>query len=297
MPLTLTVLHGQARGDLVITQGRSPAMVGRSPVCSVALDDSYVDDTHAAFYFDGATAHVRDLGSRTGTWLNGAGVQRGDAPLSTGDRVQIGQTMFSVAVTSDVAAEAPRNEALDTLVASFQTTPRDCARFAMRAEASPLFALVDLADDRELLELLNESGEQFCALDETAEPDSLGETAPCLVSLSKGSSFLATLLESVWGNDRAVFFTSNAPFEQLYAHWLGEVEYDDDGEVMGVRFWLPGVLNEYLAGMSADDARSFFGPVRAFTVEGDEEGALVRWTSGREGLASERVELTLSTQG
>lgn len=293
MPLVLTVLHGQAQGDLVITAARSPALVGRSPMCGVVLDDGYVSDSHAAIYFDATGARIRDLGSQTGTWVNGAGVQQHESPLRTGDRVQIGQTMFSVEVVEESAAAAPQDDALTALVSTFQTTPRDCARFALRAEAAPLFALIDLADDPELFELLNESGEEFCALDETVEPDALGETAPFLVAFSKGSVFLGEVVEGVWGNGQAVFLASDAPFAEVYAHLLRQIEQNDDGEIIGPQLWRPDMLAEVLTEFTGEGAAEFFGPVRAFLAESDDASALARWTMGREGLTSERVELAM----
>ena len=293
MPLTLTVLHGQAQGDLVITPARSPALVGRSPMCGVVLDDGYVSDSHAAIYFDAAGARIRDLGSQTGTWVNGAGVQHQESPLRTGDRVQIGQTMFAVEVADERPEAAPQDDALAALVSTFQTTPRDCARFALRAEPSPLFALIDLADDPELFELLNESGEEFCALDETVEPDALGETAPFLVSFARGSVFLGEVVEGVWGNGQAVFLTSDAPFAEVYAHLLRQVEQDDDGAFSGPRFWHPEPLVELLSDFTGDGAAEFFGPVRAFLTESDDALMMMRWTASRDGLASERVELVM----
>jgi hypothetical protein len=268
-------------------------MVGRSRACDLVVDDGYVSDTHAALYFDGARAVLRDLGSQTGTWHNGAGLS-GDAELRTGDRVQIGQTLFAVEVAADGAAAAEVPDDLAALVASVQTTPRDCARFALRAEAPTLFAVVDLADDAELLEAINESGEAFCALDETAEPDALGETAPFVVELSPGSVLLDAVLEAAWGEGRAVFLTSDAPFHAVYGHWLQRVEYDDEGNVTSARAWVPEVLGELLAGVDGAEVRALFGPVRRFLVEDEEGTGLVRWVEGGAGVESERVELRLN---
>ncbi len=291
MPLTLSPLHGTAVGDLTITAARSPVLIGRSPVCGVVIDDPYVSDTHAAITYDGARAHLRDLGSHTGTWLNGVGVQQTEHPLQTGDRVQVGQTMLAVSI--DEAPAAPPPDALSALVASRAVTVRDCARFALRAESGQLYALVEIADDPDLLERLNESGEEFCALDESVEVDALGDTAPCLVSLSRGSPLLGSLLEHVWGHGQAVFFSCDAPFSEVYAHWLSRVEYDDEAQVMGAHFWVPEVLGELLSGMSGDDALRFFGPARAFLAEGDDATELLRWSIERSGLTRETIALSM----
>lgn len=292
MPLVLTVERGQASSAVfTLVAARSPAMIGRSRACDLVVDDGYVSETHASVHFDGARAAVRDLGSPSGTWHNGAGVTA-EAEIVTGDRVQIGQTLFVVEVVAEGAPAEAAPEGLAELVASVQTTPRDCARFALRAEASPLFAVVDVADDPELLEALNESGEAFCAIDETAEPDALGEVAPFVVALGAGSTLLDTLLEATWGEGRAVFLTSEAPFHEVYGHLVGLVERDDEGAFVGPRMWEPAGLAETLAEYEGDGAREFFGPMRAFLGEdGDGGETMSRWTMGDAGVTREAIAL------
>lgn len=297
MILTLTVLRGQASVERYeVTMARSTVLIGRGTTCDVRVDDSYVSDTHAAVYLDAAGARLRDLGSHSGTWVNGQALPQEDVALRHGDQVQIGQTLFGVEVREEegaVAAEVP-DDALSALVATMQTTPRDCARFVLRAETAPLYALVDLAADPELLEMLNESGEMFCALDETVEPDALGETAPCLVKFSSGP-FLGEFIEAVWGNGWAVFFTSEAPFEEVYAHWLKWVEYSDDGEVTSPRLWEPTQLAEVLGGMQGAEAGEFWGPAERFLVEDKDGGALMCRDAHPRGASQVRVSLTPST--
>jgi pSer/pThr/pTyr-binding forkhead associated (FHA) protein len=294
MPLTLTVLHGHASAPrLTVAPAQGPLTIGRSRTCGLVVDDGYVSDTHAAVYLDGAGARVRDLGSHTGTWLNGQGVAH-EAPLQEGDRLQIGQTLFGIELTAEAVNERKDDDDLSALASAMQTSVRDCARFALRAEEGTMYALIDLAADAEALELLNESGEQFCALDEGTEPDAPGETAPCLVALSPGSPLLGELLERAWGNGWCVFFTSDAAFHDVYAHWLQRVEYDDEGNVTSARAWVPEVLGELLAGVDGAEVRALFGPVRRFLVEDEEGTGLVRWVEGDAGVESERVELRLN---
>lgn len=294
MPLTLTVMHGNAVAqDLSVSTSHSPKMVGRGAQNEIRVEDPYVSDVHAAFYFDAQGARVRDLGSQHGTWVNDQNVS--DRSLAEGDRVQIGQTMFLVSVRPDEAAAAAVSDpAIDALVRAFHTTPRDCARFAMRAERDPLFALVDLADAPDMVELLNEAGEEFAAFDESVEPDALGDAAPCLVSFSRGSLLLGRVLEETWGQDRAVFFTSGAPFSDVFSHWLQWIELDEDGNVVSPRVWQPSVLTEVLQGHGEEESRAFAGPVSAFLTESpDAEDVLLRWQPGPAGDTPTPVSLHL----
>jgi hypothetical protein len=70
--------------------------VGRGGGCGVVLpDDQFVSTVHARLFRRGDDLFVEDLGSRNGTFVNGAQVQ---APtrLRRGDRVQFGQTVAEV---------------------------------------------------------------------------------------------------------------------------------------------------------------------------------------------------------
>lgn len=64
--------------------------VGRLATCEIALSDTNVSRTHAAFVADPSGWHVEDLGSTNGTLLNGRHVKR--EPLRDGDVVQVGVT-------------------------------------------------------------------------------------------------------------------------------------------------------------------------------------------------------------
>lgn len=83
------------------TAGREYALgpemtLGRSPGCTVVVDDTYVSQLHARiFVSDTGAAHVEDLGSTNGTFCNGEAVT-GPRPLSLGDKVQVGATVLVV---------------------------------------------------------------------------------------------------------------------------------------------------------------------------------------------------------
>ena len=70
--------------------------VGRGGGCAVVIpDDQFVSTVHARLFRRGDDLFVEDLGSRNGTFVNGARV---DSPtkLKRGDRVQVGETVGEI---------------------------------------------------------------------------------------------------------------------------------------------------------------------------------------------------------
>jgi len=65
-------------------------LVGRSALAQLRIASDYVSSEHAVLYWDDDSWHVRDLGSRNGTLVNG-GLLRGDSrSLALGDRLGFG---------------------------------------------------------------------------------------------------------------------------------------------------------------------------------------------------------------
>ncbi len=69
------------------------ATVGRDPGCWVPVDDAELSERHAEFYRAGdSSVHIRDLQSEGGTRVGGRTIA--DAPLLTGDKIDIGSFQF-----------------------------------------------------------------------------------------------------------------------------------------------------------------------------------------------------------
>ncbi|CAN5883726.1 hypothetical protein BH23ACT11_BH23ACT11_06100 [soil metagenome] len=77
-------------GDEVVT-------VGRSPECSIFLDDVTVSREHAEILRDGEGFRIRDEGSLNGTYVNRVRVDAVD--LRNGDEIQIGKYRFKFVFT------------------------------------------------------------------------------------------------------------------------------------------------------------------------------------------------------
>lgn len=288
MPLVLTVIQGPANGQqIVITPAQSPRTIGRSPVADVCVPDEWLEDRHFAVYFDGARAVLRDLRSTHGTYVNGSGVQ--ECALNEGDQVAAGQSFFVASLVPEVAA-VPDDEGALTgpeLYEAMSHGPRDRVRWALRDEDKALFAVVDVATEAGLIEKINRSGEQFCAFDETADPQDPGSLAPVLVSLSHESDLLVELLDEAWGKGAMVFLTSERAFHDVYGHLVGYVKYGDDGAVRATSFHAPEVLYETLARCDSDAAEDFFGPITAFLSESENPDELLRFQRAESGVTVE----------
>lgn len=294
MPLILTVIQGAATGhQVVVTAERSPRTVGRSAVADVYVPDEWLSDVHFAVYYDGARAVLRDLQSANGTYVNSTGIT--ECALNHGDQVAAGQTFFSVDMQPDVAAPPVDDGELtpDDLLTAFRNEPRDRVRWALRDEAHTLYAVIDVAHTPDLLVKINRSGEEFCAFDETRDPEDPGDTAPMLVALSSGGELLVDVVDETWSTGVAVFLTSEHPFHEVFAHLVGQVEYADDGSVRATSFHKPDVLYEQLARCSTDEAAEFFGPVAAFLAESENPDELLRFQRSESGVEVQSIPVGL----
>lgn len=95
-----------ANRSLVITEGSMVGMtiqllpgntvtIGRSPTCTIVINDTYASSLHAKVFNDGNKWIVEDLGSTNGTFL---GEQKLKSPmiLRLGDSIRIGQTVMEL---------------------------------------------------------------------------------------------------------------------------------------------------------------------------------------------------------
>ncbi len=291
MMLTLTILSGPHAGHSVQVPMGTPRTFGRGAQSDVVLTDAYLNDAHFAVYCEADGARVRDLASQNGTFVNEAPVQ--DSPLRHGDRVTAGHTQFRVDLTDGVAADPLDDDDLtvELMAAGMRQEPHDRARWALTAEDLPLFAIVDVAKNPELLELLNDSGEQFCAFDETQDPDALGPTAPFLTALTPSTPSFAALIDLTWGNGQAVFLTSRAAFMELYGHLLAQVDWDEDGSLRHPGWWEPRELADLLGQTRAEHLSEFFGPIDALLAEGGDRKMMKRYTRAGDDVAVEDINL------
>ena len=270
MRVILEVQWGKlASQRAVITPGGS-LRVGRTELSDVVIShDRQMSGVHFEVSWDGACCVVRDLGSDTGTWLDGQEVREGEARNTSW--IRAGDTVFMVFFEGATAhprpADAPE-------VASIKEKARD----ALLAETTPLFALLDGARDPRIRELLRESVDDHRSLYEGVQGDALGEVAPYLVRLSPESALFEKLVDEGWGRSWGVYLTSERPLPEVRRHLrrLSMVDAEGEAKRLYFRFQDPRVLRRFLVLSNLRQRAEMFGVIlEAFLMEG-EQGEVLR---------------------
>jgi len=100
MQVNLKVTSGPYKGRIFSFTQHDTFLIGRNPDAHLCLpDDRYFSRNHCLLEMNPPHSHVRDLGSTNGTFLNGRRVH--EAYLNNGDRIQCGETILVVEVTTE----------------------------------------------------------------------------------------------------------------------------------------------------------------------------------------------------
>jgi hypothetical protein len=92
-PTQLVVLEPRERKGATFPIGRE-VILGRAASAGISLElDTYASQLHARVFATESGVFVEDLGSTNGSVLNGVRLTA-PQPLQTGDRLQVGQTLF-----------------------------------------------------------------------------------------------------------------------------------------------------------------------------------------------------------
>lgn len=153
-----------------------------------------------------------------------------------------------------------------------------------------LYVLLDAARDPHVQGLLIVEELAYRSLYEGAQGEELADFAPYLLELPCEASLLDVLVRDGWGKSWGVFLTSAEPFDAVRRHFRRFLLVEaPDGEEVLFRFYDPRVLRVFLPHCNAEEARSFFGPVASFLVEGETAGELLRFTPVAKGVSLETI--------
>jgi anti-anti-sigma factor len=105
----LVVDVGKAKGRVVEIRA-AKFVIGRDERCQLRPNDEAVSRLHAVIEQRGGRVAVRDLGSTSGTILNGRMLRDETADIAHGDRLQVGSLAFLVTIEDRAAPQATRAE-------------------------------------------------------------------------------------------------------------------------------------------------------------------------------------------
>ena len=104
MPKMIVSIDGVVVKEVQLTKDRTS--LGRRPYNDIVIDNLAVSGEHAVFKMSGAEAHVEDLNSTNGTYVNGKAVKK--QLLQNNDTVEIGKYKIKyVNETADAGFEKP----------------------------------------------------------------------------------------------------------------------------------------------------------------------------------------------
>jgi len=112
--VTLKVKEGGPNSKEVSFEAPARCFVGRAKVCQLHVPSAAVSRLHCLLDIDPPTVHIRDLGSRNGTFVNGELIGMRDPAhtmeqaaleeqrefvLHSGDHVELGNLVLEVGIT------------------------------------------------------------------------------------------------------------------------------------------------------------------------------------------------------
>jgi hypothetical protein len=263
----------------------------------VVAEDERLSGLHFAVRVDSSGCHVRDLGSLSGTRLNGRKVIEAFAP--DGSTIEAGNSTFLLSSTVDEEVIGTR----PTASRAGGGPPRDevgspgaAVLGALGEVAGPLFALLDAARDPRVLQVLRRSGERHQSLYEGAKGDELAEFAPYLVELPPVSPLRVVLVSEGWGRGWGVYLSCPLPYAEVRKHFRRFllVKSAEDGRTLYFRFYDPRVLRLFLPTCSPTEVSEFFGPIREFLLEGADPATMLRFTPGVSGAEQATLPMAVA---
>ncbi|HXX23701.1 MAG TPA: DUF4123 domain-containing protein [Terriglobia bacterium] len=168
------------------------------------------------------------------------------------------------------------------------------------SRAYRVWAVLDGARDKRVYSAVVGCYTDNCCLYSGDLPSELKLAAPYLVSLDPEDRTTRYILRHAWGNSWGIFLRSTASMETLRRHMKGLLMVKDyKGRRLFFRFYDPRVLRVYLPTCWPAELEQVFGPVKAYLLEGAEEGTVVQYRVDERGLVEKvaRLEAPPEIQG
>lgn len=157
----------------------------------------------------------------------------------------------------------------------------------LRGLADQVYAVVDGLSAGSFLEVVRSSGGTVDILSDAS--------GAMMTSVNPDSPAAARLAADGWGNGWGVFVTSRQPAAIVRNHLRRfQTLLSSDGVEFQFRYFNPALLRAFLNSLSGEEARSFFGPIGAMLMEGDDAGHLALFMPGPGGTL--RKDLPLGSE-
>jgi len=269
--LIVEVRYGKLAGTKGIVEPGSVLRVGRTEFADLVIPhDEQMSSTHFELSWDGERCLLRDRDSLTGTRLGGQAVTEG--VVAHGSWIQAGETDFMVYVEGKTP---PRRRKLDGSArareeARLAAAERALSTLRAEAEKTPLYAIVDGARDRRILELAQQHVEPHRSLYDGPQGESFEGMAPHLVGpMRKDSELLEHLIREGFGKRWGVYCTSRQKFVNVRRHFRRflMVELETTNEQVYFRFYDPGVFRVFWPTCSAVQQSSIAEGIEDIFVE------------------------------
>src|SRR5690349_7190018 len=149
MQVNLKVTSGPYKGRIFSFTQHDTFLIGRSPDAHLCLpEDRYFSRNHCLLEMNPPHSYLRDLNSTNGTFLNGQRVK--DASLNNGDRIQCGETILVVEVTTTAPvdlSETTQDACLTKRPVLVMVECLNCGRREQAQASAPDEHLVFLCED------------------------------------------------------------------------------------------------------------------------------------------------------
>lgn len=146
MQVNLKVTAGPYKGRIFSFAQHDSFLIGRNPEAHLCLpDDRYFSRNHCLLEMNPPHSFLRDLNSTNGTFVNGHRVK--DASLKNGDRVQCGETILVVEVTTVDLSETTHDASLPKRPVLVMVECLNCGRREQAQASAPDEHLTFLCED------------------------------------------------------------------------------------------------------------------------------------------------------
>jgi pSer/pThr/pTyr-binding forkhead associated (FHA) protein len=269
--LIVEVRYGKLAGTKAVVEAGRALRVGRTELADLVVPfDTRMSGAHFELAWDGARCSLRDLGSVSGTRLGGEGVAEG--VVGHGGWIQAGDTDFMVYVEGKTPPRRRKIEEAERAREEARQDAAERARIRLRAESekSPLYAVVDGARDRRIIELAQQHVEPHQSLYEGLEGETFEGMAPYLVGpMRKDSELLDRLVREGFGNRWGIYCSSRRKFVDVRRHFRRflMVEIEPTNSQVYFRFYDPGVFRVFWPTCSDGQKASLTDGLEAIFVE------------------------------